>query len=251
LISDPRKRFSGHADYYAKYRPSYPTSVLRYMESELGFSKESVVADIGSGTGIFAEMLLHNGNSVFGVEPNDEMREIAAENLSFYSNFKSIKGSAEQTSLPAASVDFITAAQSFHWFDHAKTKWEFRRILRETGWVVLLWNTRRTDKPFLAAYDRMIKGNTVAPHGIRHEDITDEILSNFLVKYRSASLSTSQDCDEASLMGRVLSASYAPLPGDPSYERLVESVSDLFKNYQVDGRVRFEYLTELYAGQLQ
>jgi SAM-dependent methyltransferase len=250
LITDPKQRFNGHAEYYAKYRPSYPHSVLEYMERQLGFSAKSLVADVGSGTGIFAEMLAQNGNRVFGVEPNDEMRNIAEENLSSNRNFTSIKGSAEATTLPTVSVDFITAAQSFHWFDHAKARQEFRRILREKGWVILLWNTRRTDTPFLQAYDRIIRGNSVETRGIKHEDITEELLSAFLGKYRSVKLSYIQECDEVALKGRVLSASYAPLPGDPAYVRLDESLRGLFRRYQMDGRVRFEYLTELYAGQL-
>jgi SAM-dependent methyltransferase len=250
LVTDPKQRFSGHAEYYAKYRPSYPYSVLEYMERELGFSAKSLVADAGSGTGIFAEMLAQNGNRVFGIEPNDEMRKIAEANLSSNRNFTSIKGSAEATTLPATSVDFITAAQSFHWFDHAKARQEFRRILREKGWVILLWNTRLTNTSFLEAYDRMIKGSTVERRGIKHEDITEELLSSFLGKYRSVELSNFQECDEAALKGRVLSASYVPLPGDPSYARLVESLGELFRQYEVGGRVRFEYLTELYAGQL-
>ena len=118
MVSDPRERFSGRAEYYSKYRPNYPVSILQYLERELGLSRNAVVADIGSGTGIFAELLLRNGNRVFGVEPNDDMRTIAESTLSSYENFTSIKGSAEHTTLPAASVDYVTAAQSFHWFDH-------------------------------------------------------------------------------------------------------------------------------------
>ena len=251
MVNDPKEQFSGRAGYYSKYRPNYPASILQYLERELGLLRNAVVADIGSGTGIFAELLLRNGNRVFGVEPNDDMRTIAESTLSSYENFTSIKGSAEHTTLPAASVDYVTAAQSFHWFDHTLAREELKRILREAGWVVLVWNTRRTSTPFLSAYDEMIKGTSFETRGIRHEDLTEEMLSRFLGKYRTVKLFNFQDCDEASLKGRVLSASYAPLPSDATYGKMVETLSELFKRYQVDGRVRFEYDTELYAGQLR
>lgn len=251
MISDPKARFTRHAEYYSKYRPGYPKLVLQYLERELGFSRNSVVADVGSGTGIFAEMLLQNVNVVFGVEPNDEMRTMAEANLASYANFRSVNGAAESTTLPVASVDFITSAQSFHWFDRTRARTEFRRVLKGDGWVVLVWNSRRTSTPFLQAYDQMLKKKPFEERRVRHEDLTDDVLSSFLGAYRAVKLSNSQECDEESFQGRVLSASYSPLPGDPSYQELLESLSELFRRFQVNGRVRFEYETEVYAGQLQ
>jgi 16S rRNA A1518/A1519 N6-dimethyltransferase RsmA/KsgA/DIM1 with predicted DNA glycosylase/AP lyase activity len=71
---DSKKRFSKRAGPYSRYRPSYAGSLLRYLEQELRFSQTSVVADVGSGTGMLSEVLLKNGNRVFGVEPNEGMR---------------------------------------------------------------------------------------------------------------------------------------------------------------------------------
>ena len=176
---DPKSRFTHRAEYYSKYRPTYPSSVLRYLEQKLGFSRNSVVADVGSGTGIFAELLLRNGNRVFGIEPNDDMRTIAEVNLRSYREFKSIKGSAESTTLPPASVDFITAAQSFHWFDQTSARMEFRRILRKPGWVVLVWNTRRKSTPFLQAYDQLMRGKAFEGRRASHEDLPQTVFSQF------------------------------------------------------------------------
>ena len=140
--------------------PVTPVSLLRYLEQELleqelCFSQTSVVADLGSGTGVLSEVLLKNGNRVFGVEPNEDMRRIAEANLAKYKNFRSISGSAESTTLENGSVDLITAAQSFHWFNQELTRAEFHRILRR-GWVVLIWNTRKTSTPFLRAYKELV-----------------------------------------------------------------------------------------------
>ena len=251
LVSDPKSRFSHRAEYYSKYRPKYPNSVLQYLGQKLGFSRNSVVADIGSGTGIFAELLLQSGNTVFGIEPNDDMRAIAETNLRSYKRFKSIKGSAESTTLPSASVDFITAAQSFHWFDHASARVEFLRILRKPGWVVLVWNTRRKSTPFLEAYDRLVRGKAFEGCRASREDLSQTVFSNFLGRPLTVKLSNSQECDEEALKGRVMSASYSPLPGDPLHKEVLDSVSELFRRYQVNGRVTFEYDTEVYTGQLR
>ena len=252
LTSDPKARFTRHAEFYSKYRPGYPKSVLQFLERGLGFSSSSIVADVGSGTGIFAEMLLENGNVVFGVEPNGEMRKIAEAKLSSYSNFRSVNASAESTTLPDSSVDYVTSAQSFHWFDRIRAREEFGRILRADGWMVLVWNSRRTNTPFLQAYDEMVRRSPFEKRAVRHEDLTDEILSKFLgTDYRTAKLSNVQECDEASFRGRVLSSSYSPVPDDPLYEKLLGSLSELFRRFQVNCRVRFEYDTEVYAGQLR
>ena len=156
LEGDPKCRFSGRAGYYDAYRPKYPETLLNYMRERLSFSQQSVVADIGSGTGILTELLLKNGNTVLAIEPNDDMRETARARLSHYPTFRSVNGSAESTTLERKSVDFVTAAQSFHWFQQAAAKREFRRILRVNGWVVLIWNTRKTSAPFLQGYADLV-----------------------------------------------------------------------------------------------
>ena len=207
------------------------------------------MADVGSGTGILCELLLKNGNRVFGVEPNGDMRRAAEANLAKYKNFRSISGSAESTTLEDGSVDFITAAQSFHWFDAEETRAEFRRILRDGGWVVLIWNTRKTSSPFLQAYDDLVSWLS-DDRRVRHEDVSAQALRSFLGDYRAVKLDNSQKSDYEGLVGRLLSASYAPLRGEPLFEEMITKVSELFNQHQVDGVVTFEYVTEVYAGQL-
>jgi SAM-dependent methyltransferase len=246
---DSERRFSRRAEYYAAYRPKYPNTLLNYFESQLSFSRRSVVADVGSGTGILTELLLKNGNAVFGIEPNDDMRGIAEAKLAHYPRFTSVDGSAESTTLGSNSVDFITAAQSFHWFQLKKARAEFRRILRMNGWVVLIWNTRKTSTPFLLRYEELV--NWIADgKRVKHEDLTDAAISQFLGKYRVVKLDNSQQLDLRGMIGRVLSASYTPLPGEPMHAEFVERATDLFYRYQQNGTVRFEYWTEVYAGQL-
>jgi SAM-dependent methyltransferase len=236
---DPKKLFSNRAEYYSRYRPTYPDTLLPYLEREFAFWQASVVADVGSGTGILSELLLKNRNRVFGVEPNEDMRRTAETNLSRFSNFRSINGSAESTMLESGSVDFITAAQSFHWFRPEDAKVEFRRIVRNDGWVILVWNTRKASTPFLQAYDQLV-GWLAGKEKVRHEDVSDLTLKAFLGDYRAIKLTNSQESDYEGLVGRLLSASYAPLPGEPLFEEMIGRVSELFNRHQVNGVVRFE-----------
>src|SRR5687768_13340243 len=138
-MSDPVARFSNRVENYAKYRPNYPAGVIDLLKTDCGLTETSTIADVGSGTGILSEMLLKNGNTVIGVEPNEAMRLAAELLLTSFPNFRSIDGSAEDSTLESESVDFIIAAQAFHWFDRTKSKREFRRILKPGGWVVLIW----------------------------------------------------------------------------------------------------------------
>ena len=112
--ADPTRRFSNRVEHYIRYRPSYPPAVIDCLEREFGLTAAYVVADVGSGTGILTELLLRHGNTVFGIEPNADMRAAAERLLREYPAFRSIAGVAERTTLPTASVDWITAGQAFH-----------------------------------------------------------------------------------------------------------------------------------------
>src|SRR5437764_1020077 len=129
-MRDPTQRFSTRVDNYVKYRPGYPPAIVGLLEAECGLTPESVVADIGAGTGLLAELWLRHGNPVCGVEPNREMREAGARLLAAYPAFTSVDGTAEATTLPDQSVDFVTAGQAFHWFEPVAARREFARILR-------------------------------------------------------------------------------------------------------------------------
>src|ERR1043165_1321243 len=174
------KRFSNRVENYRKYRPRYPAEVIAFLEKEIGLSPSSVVADIGAGTGIFTDLLLKHGSTVYAVEPNAPMREAAESDLSNYGNFHSIDATAEATTLANNSIDAIICAQAFHWFKIPETRAEFKRILKPDGWVVLIWNLRSPDStPFLAAYEQFLlkysKEYPVAPD----EDIPENVKTFF------------------------------------------------------------------------
>src|ERR1700730_12549641 len=139
-LHQPTERFSSRVDNYVRYRPGYPSQVLELLKAECGFISQSRVADIAFGTGIFTKLLLENGNHVFGVEPNANMRRAGEQYLASFPNFTSVAGTAEATTLAGGSVHFVTAAQAAHWFNLVEARREFARILKPGGWTVLLWN---------------------------------------------------------------------------------------------------------------
>src|ERR1035437_8207813 len=178
-MSNSTTRFSDRVFNYTKYRPSYPNEAIDYLCAEYRISLESVVADIGSGTGIFTEQILPFIGMIFAVEPNQEMRTAAETKLGSNNRFHSCAGTSEKSGLPNQSVDFIVAAQAFHWFDLPKTHIEFRRILRPNGFVFLIWNKRQMNSEFLLSYDELL--HSIPGYSeVTHHNITPEILSGFL-----------------------------------------------------------------------
>jgi len=249
---DPTKRFSNRVENYLKYRPGYPPGVISLLEAECGLTPESVIADLGSGTGFLSELFLKHGNRVFGVEPNREMRAAGEEMLAKYPKFSSIDATAESTTLGNASVDFITAGQAFHWFDREKAGAEFERILKPGGWVVLLWNGFRVEtSPLNNAYQQLVLKYGTDYQEVRREIIRCDVESFYAPEAcQCARFEFQQGFDFEGLKGRLLSSSYAPEPDHPHYQPLLLGLEEIFDANQTDGKVVFCYETELYYGQL-
>ncbi|MFZ0318934.1 MAG: class I SAM-dependent methyltransferase, partial [Candidatus Sulfotelmatobacter sp.] len=217
-----------------------------------GLTPNHVIADIASGTGIWTRNLLQNGNKVFGVEPNPEMRQAGERLLAAFPNFASVAGTAEATTLAAQSVDFITAAQAAHWFDHKRSRREFVRILKPGGWLVLLWNERLTDTtPFLRDYEALLLEYGTDYNEVRHERTTDSVNEFFdPLPYQERIFAIRQEFDYAGIEGRLLSSSYAPGPDHPQFPPMLRELRRVFDAHAVSGRTTFEYKTRLYFGRL-
>ncbi len=214
-----------------------------------------VVGEIASGTGIFTRLLLENGNRVFAVEPNAEMRETGERLLkSFLSErrFVSVAGTAEETTLSAASVDFVTAAQAAHWFDLRRARAEFVRILKPGGWCVLIWNERDTrSTAFLRDYEQLLLTYGTDYKDVRHERTT-EIIPEFFApdECQERVFALQQQFDYQGVAGRLLSSSYAPGPGDRNYEPMMRELRQIFSAHQKADGVAFEYKTRVFYGRL-
>lgn len=247
-MTDPTSRFTNRVANYVKYRPGYPKEMLRLFREEMGLTGSSVVADVGSGTGISAKLFLENGNTVYGVEPNDAMRAAAEEFLKGYPNFRSIDGRSDETRLPSDSVDLVIAAQAFHWFNLETTRSEFERILRPGGFIALIWNERQLDSNiFLTEYEQFLLKHATDYRNVRHENTGENELYGFFGgEYSSKAFRNSQVFDFEGLKGRVVSSSYMPAEGDGAYPPMIADLHDLFAKHQESGKIEILYDTNVH-----
>jgi SAM-dependent methyltransferase len=251
--SNATSRFSDRVENYVRYRPGYPPAVVKALNDECGLASNHAIADIASGTGIWTRMLLENGNRVFGIEPNTEMREAGERLLAEFSKFSSVAGTAEDTTLADHSVDFVTAAQAAHWFDRQNARREFVRILKPNGWLVLLWNERLVDSTkFLRDYEQLLLTFGTDYQEVRHERTTDAVNEFFdPAPFHERVFPTRQEFDYAGVEGRLLSSSYAPGPEHPQHAPMLRELRRIFDEASVHNRVAFEYKTRLYFGRLR
>ena len=249
---DPTKRFSTRVKNYIKYRPSYPPEIISLLESVCGLTSDTLIADVGFGTGLLTELFLKLGNSVVGIEPNADMRAAGEGILAKYSNFESINATAEATTLSDNSIDMIVAGQAFHWFDRAKARTEFQRILKPNGWVVLIWNGFHVEtSPLNNGYQEI-----VLRYGTDYKEVVREIsgvdVESFFApnRWKCARFAFKQMFDFEGLKGRLLSSSYAPDATHPRFEEMIDELRRLFAANEQNGKVEFDYQTEVYYGRM-
>ena len=248
-MRDSIERFSDRADHYAKFRPGYPDVMLRFLRNIV--APPAIVADIGSGTGILTRQLLDGGYELFAVEPNDRMRAEAERALSDHPCFRSVPGTAEATTLPDRSVDLITCAQAFHWFDRVRAKSEFCRILKETGRIVLVWNERLDDASELnRKYDEVLRRCAPEYPNVSHRRVGLEDMRTFFEpgEFQFYTFPNDQRLDREGFLGRLLSSSYVPNVGQPGHREIVDAAGHVFDEHEADGKVTLAYETRLYLG---
>jgi ubiquinone/menaquinone biosynthesis C-methylase UbiE/catechol 2,3-dioxygenase-like lactoylglutathione lyase family enzyme len=250
---DTKIRFTNRVENYVKYRPSYPLEAIDYLYQTVGINPESEVADIGAGTGIFSQLLLQRGSKVTAVEPNQAMREAAERMLAAEPRYTSVIGSAEDTQLQSHSIDFIVCAQAFHWFDQAAAQLEFRRVLKSGGKAVLIWNSRLIKgSAFLEEYEQLLNKFGTDYAKVNHSNISQEALDAFFKQgeKKIGRFKNSQKVDYEGLSGRLLSSSYIPVIGHPSYEPMMVELKDIFERNNQHGIVSIDYETEVYWGEV-
>lgn len=246
------ERFSNRVENYVRYRPGYPKGILECLREKANLRASSVVADVGSGTGISARLFLENGNPVYGVEPNAKMRRAAEEFLKEFPRFESVDGTSENTTLENESVDFVVAAQAFHWFDRTKTRVEFRRILRQSGSAVLIWNERRLDtNDFLREYERFLIEFGTDYEKIRHDTLSEKIFKDFFqTGFQKEVFENIQTLNFEGLKGRALSASYIPTEENPRFGEMIKTLRSLFTKHQKNDTIQISYDTNVYYGHI-
>lgn len=239
-----KERFSIRVENYSKYRLSYPSQLIDHLVKVYDFDKDFVIADIGSGTGILTKLFLDNGNKTYAVEPNNAMRQASEDVLYSYNTYHSINGSSDNTNLQGESIDLITVAQAFHWFDLEPTKKEFLRISKANTKVIILWNNIKANSS-----EFMMEYNKIRDKYAIDLNLTpiDKSISEFFNgnKVHKTSFSCSKSFDYARLIGEITSHSYMPDESHSNYEAMVKELQDLFNKYNEKGKVVFEYETHL------
>ncbi|MCM3113883.1 class I SAM-dependent methyltransferase [Neobacillus sp. MER 74] len=244
-------QFTGKAEVYAKYRPSYPPEYIEYIISKAGLNEDSIIADIGSGTGILSGQLIDRGFTVIGVEPNDDMRTVAEQALKTDSRFISIKGTAENTSLTDNSINLVTVAQAFHWFDMEPFKLECQRILHQDGKVALVWNSRDgssdINKESAEVCQRYCPNFKGFSGGMEETPIA---FQQFFKdgKYDLKFFHNDLQFNLNGFLGRYLSASYSPKKTDEEYHPFLTALSNLFSRYSNSGQIVIPNITRSYLG---
>ena len=247
------ENFTGKAEVYSKYRPSYPNEFIDYLLSENRLNEDSVLVDIGAGTGILTKQLLEKGLSVKAVEPNGDMRIIAEQSLNQNNRFTSINATAEHTSLNDNSVDLVIAAQAFHWFNKEKFKKECIRILKQDAKVSLVWNSRDSSNQLIIDNEQICKKWCPSFYGFSGGIGEDQDVFKHFYRNGTYEFITFQHdlvFDYEGFLGRNLSASYAPQKTDKAYTSFVSAIRELFEKYSHGGEIVIPNLTRSYLGRV-
>ncbi len=249
---EAKSRFTDRADNYAKSRPAYASSLIDHIFSKVGMTIQSTVADIGAGTGIFSRQLLERGCSVVCVEPNDDMRNKAQTFLAEYEKAEFSDGNAENTKLAGNSVDFITVAQAFHWFDVEKFKAESQRILKSGGKIILIWNDRDIESDFVKEQQILYKKYCPRFKGFSEGMVKHDprIVEYFGGEYEYAEFDNPLCYTKEQFITRSLSSSYSIREGDVEFENYLADIEKLFNKHAKDGVITVPNKSVAYWGKI-
>lgn len=245
------QKFSGKAEVYTEGRPTYAQEFIDWLYQNC-ITDKKIIADVGCGTGKFTEQLLKKGSIVYGIEPNDDMRNVAQKELQHYKNFVAVNGTSSATTLPDSSVDFVTAAQAFHWFDVAEFYDECKRILKKDGKVALIWNTRDISADINVKSYNIYKQYCPAFKGFGGGISEDDarISEFFKGNYKKLIFDNPLIYDKEKFIKRSLSGSYSIKNGDENFDKYIAELENLFDKYAENNFITMPNYTAVYIGEI-
>ena len=239
-MADHTQRFSGRSADYEQYRERYDSSIiLPRLREWLGLTSAWLIADIGAGTGMLADVFLANDNRVLAVEPNAEMREACATAHRSQPLLTTVDATAEATKLAGHSIDLVTAGRALHWFDFDSAFAEFRRILKPGGWFVSVAFGRAEDgRPENVAIEELLRSMTTSRESTRAAYHAYGRLAETLTRdYRHEQIDGELRVTWPQLFGLMRSLSHAPLPNDPRFAAFESGLHGLFDRSATDARL--------------
>jgi ubiquinone/menaquinone biosynthesis C-methylase UbiE len=217
--------FQAGASAYEAARPGYPAGALTVLEREAGIGPGSRVCDLAAGTGKLTRRLIELGADVVAVEPLPAMRDQLARAVP---EVEPVDGTAETIPLPAASVDAVTVAQAFHWFDAPIALDEIARVLRPGGALVLLWNERDERTAWVAEMSRLIRWHERTVSRYQHVAWAEVVArSDRFTPLDEVVIDWEQPMTKELLAERVRSISYIAAMREGERERLAAEVAAL------------------------
>lgn len=263
-MSDNTDRFTGRAEDYDRYRQRYPTEeILVRLREWCGLTSDGLIADIGAGTGMLAEVFLENGNRVLAVEPNRDMREQMRPAVEQHigrpvPELEVIDATAEATLLPDASIDIVAAGRAFHWFDEVRALAEFRRILKPNGWVALIAADRNREakdpayRTQIEDYEQLMSVHgpdyVRVRSGLRDYDKLEDLFDGELHR---AQLHGFRKLDWKNFRGHTMSLSISPQPSHPGYEAFERALRQYFDTHAIDGTLMMPTICWINVGRFR
>lgn len=239
-MAEHTERFTGRVKEYARYRTRYPPELLTWLRNECGLTADWIVADVGAGTGMLAEMFLENGNPVTAVEPNAEMRAECERLCARFPKLAVRDGTAERTGLDARSTDLVSVGRAFHWFEPVGAAAEFRRLLRPGGWVLIASSGRRKEETEQSKEMEalLMEHGTDYAHvrdRYRRRDRIDAFLRSLGGQPLRVEFTEEVPMRWEEFVGSVQSMSIAPLEGAAGHAGMQEALKAFFARWSVDG----------------
>ena len=243
--------FQQGADAYEASRPSYPAAAVACIVGRAAVGPGRRVLDLAAGTGKLTRLLVPTGADVVAVEPVEAMREVLRE---VCPDVEVLDGTAEDLPLGEATVDVVTVAQAFHWFDPPVALAEVARVLRPGGTLVLAWNTRDRSVGWVRDFgELLVDGDGERPfdsyHDVDHPAVVAEAGAGAFEAMAQWATDWVQPCDADMLVARAASVSVVAALPQAERRVILDRVRDLTATHpDVAGRSAFgfPYTTRVY-----